>query len=198
MGERIPPQTPVNAPQSNSELEGLRAYLEMVNSPAFKNDQMREAYERKTSPDGVYYGNDPASGMTDAQYRQGIPKPNYLEMPPTQLNMGALNNVAAPTFTGNMAGGMNGQGNVAGQFDYLVKPNSGILPGAEGSMNYASDLKDKFRNKIDYLVGGFLPDGLSVSPDLDKLKIKYALDADTQYNLSGQDGNIKAQYKKSF
>jgi hypothetical protein len=193
MNKTLPVQTPLGEP-TNSELDGLRAYSAMIRSPQYQNAQMQEHYTRNTNPEAVYFGNDPASGMTDAQYIQSIPKPQYLPIPKgadNTLSLDSIKNMQLQVQNAQAQGALDGQGNVQGQSraDILIDPNSGMFPTVTGNVSF----KDAFKAKLESLSGGFLPKGVKLKSD----GAEYT-DGSSNYGVSGGDGGFKMRYQKTF
>jgi hypothetical protein len=180
----------------DDELSGFQAYIKMKYSPEYQNMKMREAYERKTNPDAVYYGNDPASGMTDAQYIQNIAKPKYLpEAQPNfktnKINLDSLKNLRLNVNDAQMRGSMDNTGNIQnqGRFNLLLNPNNSLFPAIEGGINY----KDKIKATINSITGGLLPKGLRIKGNGFEYK-----NNDAKYGLTGGSGGFKAMYTDKF
>ena len=178
---------------NNSELAGLRDYLAMVNSNAYKREQYNQNLKEASQ-----FGYDEASGMTLANYlEQNVPAPKYSNTEKLNLNLGNAGGVNIQDMY--MQGNLDGQGNASGdgRLNLQLNPGSKLFPTLETSTD-VSRLKQGIQAKtnLNSLSNGFIPKGykLKVGSDIG-LGFK---DENTSYDITGGTGGFKANYKRDF
>lgn len=172
----------------DSELEGLAAHIQMINSPEYKNMKMQEAYTRQTNPDAVYFGNDPASGMTDAQYIQGIPKPAYLNVPKkaTASKPPVIPIKEIQKYIQNMDGGM---------YDQFM---DGASPVTIDPAKIMEAPKSIFPSLMDGKKMPWGQWGMGDGWDIGRKGIRHLQDDGTSTKFKAAPGKFKFEYQKPF